>query len=67
MKGELLKSSRGEVLFSFENLGTAPMIWEPGERLCQIAYVLMYAGGCEETTTLTDTNRGAGGFGSTGK
>jgi dUTPase len=58
---------RGEIQLSMENLGTEDMVWEQGDRLCQIAYVLTYAGDCAETHTLTDTSRGAGGFGSTGR
>jgi dUTP pyrophosphatase len=58
---------RGEILISLENQGTAPLEWKQGDRLCQIAYVPMYAGEVEETETLTDTHRGAGGFGSTGR
>jgi len=58
---------RGEILLSIENLGTEIMIWEPGDRLCQIAYVMTYAGDGVETHNLTETSRGVGGFGSTGR
>jgi len=58
---------RGEIHLSIENLGIENMVWEQGDRLCQIAYVLTYAGDCAETRTLTDTSRGTGGFGSTGR
>ena len=58
---------RGEILLSLENHSPNPFSWKRGDRLCQIAYVLMYAGPSAETYTLSETNRGAGGFGSTGK
>lgn len=57
---------RGDILLSIENQGPATIKWETGNRLCQIAYVLMYAGGCSRVDELSDTKRGVGGFGSTG-
>jgi len=57
---------RGEILIKFENEGENIQTWEPGDRLCQILYVLAYSGGAEETQKLTTTTRGEGGFGSTG-
>ena len=58
---------RGEIKLSLENHGTEMFHWKAGDRLCQIAYVLMYAGEAKETEILTETHRGEGGFGSTGK
>jgi dUTP pyrophosphatase len=58
---------RGEIVLSLENHGTEVFHWKAGDRLCQIAYALLYAGEAEETQTLTDTHRGEGGFGSTGR
>jgi dUTP pyrophosphatase len=58
---------RGEIYLSIENKSGKPFDWKAGDRLTQIAYVLMYAGVAEETQTLTDTHRGEGGFGSTGR
>lgn len=58
---------RGEILLSLENHGPDPFFWRQGDRLCQIAYVLMYAGNAAETRELSETGRGAGGFGSTGR
>lgn len=58
---------RGEIRLSIENVSKEPFSWLAGERLCQIAYTLMYAGEAAETATLDATARGAGGFGSTGK
>jgi dUTP pyrophosphatase len=58
---------RGEILLSIENASPNPFSWRKGDRLCQIAYVPMYAGEVGEVATLTDTHRGEGGFGSTGR
>lgn len=58
---------RGEIKLSIENTTPDAFSWKKGDRLCQIAYVLMYAGEAGETKDLTDTVRGEGGFGSTGK
>ena len=58
---------RGEIFLSLENHGHQEFNWKSGDRLCQIAYVPMYAGDVEETQELSDTHRGEGGFGSTGR
>jgi len=58
---------RGEIKLSIENTSKEDFTWMRGERLCQIAYALMYAGDAGETKELEATARGAGGFGSTGK
>jgi dUTP pyrophosphatase len=58
---------RGEVKLKLENYGGQPFSWKRGERLCQIAYVLTYAGRAEGTKELDKTARGDGGFGSTGR
>lgn len=58
---------RGEILLSLENHSNKFFRWEAGMRLCQIAYVPMFAGRGQETTVLSTTERGVGGFGSTGK
>ena len=46
--------------------GTEQVI-EPAERIAQMIFTPYYMACFEETDTLEDTNRGAGGFGSTGK
>ena len=40
---------------------------EPGERVAQLLIVPVLTPGFQETEKLSETNRGAGGFGSTGK
>jgi dUTP pyrophosphatase len=58
---------RGEIWLSLENHGTESFSWKRGDRLTQIAYVPVYAGEVAETKNLSDTHRGEGGFGSTGR
>jgi dUTP pyrophosphatase len=58
---------RGEILLSFENTSNDPFWLQKGERMCQIAYVPMYCGPAVEAEHLSETARGEGGFGSTGK
>lgn len=57
---------RGEIHAMIENQGQDVLRWSKGDRICQIAYVPMYMGSLLETTELTETDRGGGGFGSTG-
>lgn len=58
---------RGEIKLSLENDSELPFFWKAGERLCQIAYVPMIVANSVQALELTETERGAGGFGSTGK
>ncbi|MGX8698997.1 MAG: dUTP diphosphatase, partial [bacterium] len=57
---------RGEVLVALHNHSAAPAAVEPGQRIAQL--VLLPVGMAEymDAETLSDTARGAGGFGSTG-
>ena len=58
---------RGECMVPIHNHGQAVQTVEPGERIAQMAVLPFLA--CEflEAEQLSDTVRGAGGFGSTGK
>lgn len=58
---------RGEVLVLLANLGAAEVVLAAGERVAQL--VLQRVGQAEvvEVDALEDTDRGAGGFGSTGR
>lgn len=58
---------RGEIQITLENGSKNIFFWKQGDRLCQIGYIPMYAGDCSIVETLTETQRGAGGHGSTGK
>ena len=53
---------RGEIQIGLHNLSTV----QPGERIAQMIIMPYFAPVIEEVTSLTETDRGAGGFGSTG-
>ena len=57
---------RGEIMVALHNHGTTPQTVECGERIAQIAIVPFLKAEFEECDELSDTQRGAGGFGSTG-
>ena len=65
--GVIDEDYRGEIMMAFVNHGSQIETIEPGERLSQmilLPYVLI---DIEETNELSDTERGEGGIGSTGK
>lgn len=57
---------RGELTVFLQNNGAEPQTVESGERIAQLVITPCLAIKIEETGTLTDTARGAAGFGSTG-
>ena len=57
---------RGEIMVSLHNHGQAPQVVEPGERIAQMIIAPYVIGEYEEVGELDDTDRGSGGFGSTG-
>ncbi len=57
---------RGEVMVSLHNHGLTPQAVEPGERIAQMVIMPYLAAEFFEADELSDTVRGAGGFGSTG-
>jgi dUTP pyrophosphatase len=57
---------RGEVKVILINLGEAPFAVARGERIAQMVVAPVMAARFEEMDTLDATERGAGGFGSTG-
>jgi dUTP pyrophosphatase len=57
---------RGEVRVSLFNSGSEPFAIEVGDRIAQLVIQSVELPGYEEAPTLDDTERGAGGFGSTG-
>ena len=57
---------RGEVMVSLHNHGLIPQTVEPGERIAQMVIMPYLAAKFFEAEELSDTVRGAGGFGSTG-
>ncbi len=58
---------RGEVKVALHNHGLTSQTVEPGERVAQFIITPVLTPVYEESTELSDTSRGAGGFGSTGK
>ena len=58
---------RGEVKVVLHNHSAQTQTVEPGERIAQMIITPVLTPAYEEAEELSDTNRGAGGFGSTGK
>ena len=58
---------RGELMVSLHNHGTTAQTVEPGERVAQLVVAPYITADFEEADELSDTVRGAGGFGSTGR
>ena len=57
---------RGEVMVALHNHGAQPQTIDHGERIAQLVLVPYLTAAYEQADSLTDTDRGAGGFGSTG-
>lgn len=57
---------RGELRVIMQNLGPEPVTLERGERIAQLVFSRFEAPGVVEVGSLSETRRGAGGFGSTG-
>ena len=58
---------RGEVGVILINLSSEPFVIEPGERICQMVFAKYEKAILENVEFVSDTVRGAGGFGHTGK
>ena len=58
---------RGEVLVVLHNHSRDTQQIAPGERVAQLLIVPVFTPGFAEADELSDTDRGSGGFGSTGK
>lgn len=58
---------RGEILVGLTNHSAEPYIIIPGDRIAQLVIVPVLTPPIEEVMNLSDTARGDGGFGSTGK
>lgn len=58
---------RGEVKVPLINLGREPFTVEPRMRIAQMVIAPVVRGEIEECQELDETDRGAGGFGSTGR
>ncbi|MBR5783493.1 MAG: dUTP diphosphatase [Clostridia bacterium] len=58
---------RGEIIVALHNHGQTAQTVEKGERIAQMVVLPFLAAEYFETDELSDTDRGNGGFGSTGK
>lgn len=58
---------RGEVMFKFRYVGTEGKTYEVGDRIGQLIILPYPEIEFEETNELSDSDRGTGGYGSTGK
>ncbi|MFR5048891.1 MAG: dUTP diphosphatase [Faecalispora sporosphaeroides] len=58
---------RGEIRVGLCNLGQEPYTIQPGERIAQLVISPVLLPPVEEANELDSTERGTGGFGSTGK
>jgi dUTP pyrophosphatase len=64
--GTIDSDYRGEVQVLLVNLGDAPHVIQPGDRVAQLVIAPCVLAELEEAASLDDTLRGAGGFGHTG-
>ena len=58
---------RGEICVGLCNVSDKPYVIEPDERIAQMVIAPVLTPEIVETTELSDTQRGEGGFGSTGR
>ncbi len=58
---------RGEVCVGLCNVSDKPYVIAPGERIAQMVIAPVFTPDVVEVSALSDTQSGAGGFGSTGK
>ena len=58
---------RGEFMIALHNHGSQSRTVSHGDRIAQLVITPVYTPGFMEVSELSDTQRGAGGFGSTGK
>lgn len=58
---------RGEYIVAVHNDSNHPRVIDPGERIAQLVVMPYLAVTFDEVADLSDTDRGDGGFGSTGK
>ena len=65
--GAIDSDYRGAIRVVLHSHSGEPQSVEPGERVAQLLIVPVFTPGFQEAEKLSDTSRGAGGFGSTGK
>ncbi len=65
--GTIDSDYRGEIRVIMVNLGDSPFEVNPGDRIAQLVVSPVVRLAWDEVEMLTDTDRGEGGFGSSGK
>ncbi len=65
--GTIDEDYRGEVKIILANLGSEPFAVKRGERIAQLVPAPVLKAAFAEVSNLSETGRGAGGFGSTGR
>ena len=65
--GVIYSDYRGEIQVGLANLSTESYTIQPGERVAQLMVVPVAQAAFEQAAELDDTQRGTGGFGSTGR
>ena len=58
---------RGQGMVALHNHGQEDQLVQPGERIAQLLITPVFTPGFREVDDLSDTQRGSGGFGSTGR
>ena len=66
MVGVIDSDYRGEIIVALRNYGREVRRVKPGERVAQIVFTPYFKGNFELSDGLSGTERGSGGFGSTG-
>lgn len=64
--GTIDSDYRGEVKVIVANIAATPFVLKPGDRIAQMVIAPVAQASFEFADELSDTSRGAGGFGSTG-
>jgi dUTP pyrophosphatase len=64
--GTIDSDYRGELVVLLVNLGREAHVIKPGDRIAQLVVAPVVQAGIEEVDAMSDTTRGAGGFGHTG-
>lgn len=64
--GTIDSDFRGELKVILQNLGSEPVLISRGDRIAQLVFHRYETPAVKEVSGLEDTDRGAGGFGSTG-
>ncbi|MEA2696054.1 MAG: dUTP pyrophosphatase [Myxococcales bacterium] len=65
--GTIDSDYRGELVVLLVNLGREPHVINPGDRIAQLVIAPVTRVEVAEADSLTDTTRGTGGFGHTGR